>query len=85
MSQEELRDLAIDMADAAASLPGDLRGIYEHLKKLGSARAVARAMGLHHSIVCDAKEQIRRRFEAAGILAYLGKRRSTPTDRGPRW
>ena len=84
MSQEDLRDLAIDLAGAAANLSARLRVILEHYTVLGSAREVAKATGLHHSSVCDALKQIKRHFEEAGLQDYLPKPRTNPTDRSTR-
>lgn len=84
MSREEQHDMCSDLRDAAAALPDHLRDIYEHLKKLGSARAVARATGLHHSSVCDSLKQIRERFEKAGLDVYAPKPCPNPTDSDTR-
>ncbi len=68
---DELRDLAIDMSNAAATLPERLRNVCEHLKELGSAREVANAMGLHRSTIYEAIKEIRTHFEEAGLTSYL--------------
>jgi len=81
---EELRDLAIDLADAASRLSPRLREIFEHYAVLGSAREVAKATGLHHSSVYDALKQIKQHLEAAGLEVYLSKRRANPTDSDTR-
>jgi len=77
---EDLRDLAIDMAEAAAALPERLREIYEQFKAHGSAQGVAEATGLHRSSVYDALEQIRQHFEASGLGKYLPEPPANPTD-----
>jgi len=76
---EDIRDLAIDMSDAAASLPDHLREIYTRLKELGSARAVANAVGMHPSSVYDAIKMIKDHFQKAGLEIYLSKPRANPT------
>jgi RNA polymerase sigma-70 factor (ECF subfamily) len=68
---EELRDLAIDMAEAAAKLPAPLREVYEQFRTHGSGQDVARVTGLHRSSVYEALAQIRQRFEEAGLGDYL--------------
>ena len=82
---EELRDLAIDMAAVATTLPDRLRTIYEHFKVCGSAQGVAQATGLHRSSVYDALAQIRQRFEEAGLDSYLPAPPANPTDSEIRW
>jgi len=82
---QELRDMAVDMADAAATLPERLREIYEQLKAHGSVEGVAQATGLHRSSIYDALEQIRKHFEDAGLDEYLPRPRTNPTDLGSRW
>ena len=77
---DDVRDLAIDMARAAAALPARLRRVYELLKELGSAREVARASGWHPSSVYEAIEQIRSHFEEAGLAEYLHSGAAYPTD-----
>lgn len=67
----ELRDLALDMAEAASRLSPPLREIFEHFAALGSVREVAKATGLHHTSVYEALRQIKVRFEEAGLGAYL--------------
>ncbi len=80
-SQEEQHDLRSDLRDAAATLPEGLREIYEHFEIEGSARGVGKAVGRHHSTVCDALKQIKEHFEKAGLDVYLPKpRRPDPTD-----
>lgn len=84
MPREELRDLAIDLADAASRLSPRLREIFEHYAVLGSAREVAKATGLHHSSVYDALKQVKQHFEVAGLDVYLSSRRANPTDSDAR-
>jgi len=81
---EELRDLAIDLAEAASRLSPRHREIFEHYAILGSARDVADAIGLHHSSVCDALKQIKQHLATAGLEVYLSKRRANPTDSDTR-
>ena len=82
---EELRDLIIDMSDAASRLSPRLREIFEQYAAQGSARKVAEATGRHHSSVCEAMQQIKRHFEKAGLEVYLPKpRRPNPTDSDTR-
>jgi len=71
MSEQEQHDLRSDLRDAAAKLPKGLREIYEHFETEGSARAVGRAIGLHHSCICDALKQIKEHFEKAGLEVYV--------------
>lgn len=66
-----LRDLTIDLRDAVSKLPPRLRIILGHYSVLGSARAVAKALGLHHSSVCDAMQQIRKHLTDAGLEDYV--------------
>ena len=81
---DELRDLAIDMSAAAATLPERLRRVYDQLKELGSARETANAMGLHRSTIYEAIKEIRKHFEEAGLASYLPESpRSTRQIRPP--
>ena len=82
---EELRDLAIDMEEAAALLPARLREIYEQFKTHGSVQEIARVIGLHPSSVYESLAQIRQRFEKAGLGDYLPPSPTNPTDCGSRW
>jgi len=82
---EELGDLIIDMTDAATVLPDRLRRVYKHLKELGSAREVAKAMGRHRSSIYNAIKEIRSHFEEAGLGIYLPGPPSNPTDSTTRW
>ena len=81
LGPDELRDLSIDVATAAAALPDHLRDIATQLKELGSARAVAAAMGLHHSTVSEAVKQIKEHFLKAGLDDYLPNRQTAQPDR----
>lgn len=81
---DEVRDLIIDMANVVAKLPDRLRNLFDYYKDLGSAHAVARATGMHHSSVCDALKKIKQHFETAGLEVYLSKPRKKPTDSGTR-
>lgn len=71
MSPEEHRDLHIDVRSAVAVLPAPLRVIVDLLMELGAVRAVARALGRHHSAIYDALRQIKRHFEEAGLAEYF--------------
>ena len=78
MSPDDLRDLRIDFAEAASSLSPRLREILDSYTILGSPRDVAKAIGLHHSTVYDALDQIKQHFMFAGLDAYLpAPRKST--------
>lgn len=68
MPRDERRDLSIDVNDRISKLPEKLRLIAIYLKELGSARAVAKVLGRHHSTICDAIEQIRDYF--GGLEIY---------------
>ena len=79
-SQEDRRDLLIDMSEAVSKLSPRDREIFEQYAALRSARAVGKAMDLHHSTVCDALAQIKEHFQKSGLEAYLPKpRKSDPT------
>ena len=79
-SQEDRRDLAIDMSEATSRLSSRHREIFEQYTVLRSARAVGKAMDLHHSTVCDALAQVKEHFQKSGLQAYLPKpRKSNPT------
>ena len=80
---EELGDLAIDLSDAAATLPDRLRNVYEHLRELGTVQDVANAMGLHRSSVYDAIKEIRTHCEEAGLGGYLPGPRPDRFNRPP--
>ena len=82
LSAEDLRDLKIDMMNAAAALPGHLREIFEHFVKAhGSVPLAAERAGVHRSTAYDLIAQIRQHFKAAGMEIYMG----SPTNLDDRW
>lgn len=68
--QEELHDLAIDLAEVLERLPPELREVAEQLKYARPA-TVARQRGVPPSTLYDAIRRIRQVFEAAGLREYL--------------
>lgn len=69
-SQEEITQLAIDLADLIATLPEPWRRLLE-LRKSRSMAQAAREMGVPRTTLNDWMRFIRLRFEQAGMRDYL--------------
>jgi RNA polymerase sigma factor (sigma-70 family) len=63
-------DLALDLEALLPSLPPDLRDLASRLM-VGSASQVARDLSIARTSMLRQVEHLRRRFEAAGLRAYL--------------
>ena len=70
MRDAPLHDLRIDVAEAVAALPEDLRDLAEELTQ-ATPTEVARRTGVPRRTVRDRVAQIRNRFERAGLRVYL--------------
>jgi RNA polymerase sigma factor (sigma-70 family) len=68
--EEELAQLASDLADVLATLPPDLRHLAEQLQTKSLAE-VARAQGVQRTTLYEQVRRLRRRFERAGLKDYL--------------
>jgi RNA polymerase sigma-70 factor (ECF subfamily) len=69
-SAEELAQLISDVTEVMASLPDDLRELAEGLISQPLA-AIAREWGVPRTTLGDRVRRLRRRFEDAGLQAYL--------------
>jgi len=69
-SNEELAQLAHDVADVMATLPNDLRDLVE-LLEIKTVSEAARAMGVPRTTLNESVRRLRRRFESAGLKDYL--------------
>lgn len=69
-SDDELSQLAIDMADVIATLPEAWRTLLE-LRKSRTMPEIAREMGVPRTTLNDWMRCIRQRFEEAGLRNYL--------------
>ena len=69
-TNEELAQLAIDVANTMASLPDDLRELAEGLKTQSIA-AIARAKGVPRTTLNESVRHLRKRFEKVGLREYL--------------
>lgn len=69
-SDEELAQLAQDMAEVIVKLPEDLRDLAERLKTQ-SVSEIARAMGIPRTTLHDSVRRLRQRFENTGLKDYL--------------
>ena len=69
-SDEELAQLAQDMADVIATLPDELRDLAERLKTQNVSE-IARDMGIPRTTLHESVRRLRRRFENAGLKDYL--------------
>jgi RNA polymerase sigma-70 factor (ECF subfamily) len=75
-TDEELAQLAADVADVLAALPAELRALAERLKTKSIAE-VARDLGVPRTTLYEAIRLLRMRFERAGLKHYL-ERSSSP-------
>jgi RNA polymerase sigma-70 factor (ECF subfamily) len=80
-SDPERRDLAIDVAGAASDLPPELRRFADALSRWNPTDA-ARRLGVGRDAVYRAIREIRARFDAAGLAAYLPADRSAASSVG---
>ncbi len=69
-SDDELAQLAIDLADVIESLPDCWRTLLE-LRKSQTMPEIARKMGVPRTTLNEWVRRIRRRFEEAGLRDYL--------------
>ena len=69
-SEEELHELALDMAGVVATMPDEWRILLE-LRMSKNMSAAARAMGVPRTTLNDWMHRIRKRFEKAGLRDYL--------------
>jgi RNA polymerase sigma-70 factor, ECF subfamily len=69
-SDEEVAMLVQDLADVMAKLPDELRGLAERLKSQ-TVSEIARDMGIPRTTLNESVRRLRRRFENAGLKAYL--------------
>ena len=84
LSEEEARDLAIDLRAVVAGLPQFLRAVCRHLMRCNTVQEAAGAAGVHRSTVYEAIHQIRTAFVRAGLEQYLPPDVPNPTVREPR-
>lgn len=66
----ERADAVLDVADAVAGLPADLRAVAEELRTHSAAEA-ARRLGVPRSTLHERVKEIRAAFEARGLDDYL--------------
>jgi RNA polymerase sigma factor (sigma-70 family) len=69
-SEEQISRLAFDLAEVLERLPPKLRDLAERLKTQSIAEA-ARTLGVPRTTVNGWVSQLRRRFEKAGLRAYM--------------
>lgn len=69
-AEEELTQLAFDLADVMSTLPESWRTLLE-LRKSRTMQEVADEMGVPRTTLNDWMRRIRRRFENAGMQDYL--------------
>jgi len=69
-SEDDLSQLASDLADVVAALPDELRDLAERLKTQ-SISEIAREVGIPRTTVNDTVRRLRQRFEHAGLREYL--------------
>ena len=69
-SDEELAQLARDIADVMAKLPDELRELAERLKSQTKSE-IARDMGVPRTTLNESVRRLRRRFESKGLKDYL--------------
>lgn len=69
-SQEELAQLAQDMAEVIAKLPEELRDLAERMKTQSVAE-IARDMGIPRTTLHESVRRLRQRFEKAGLKHYV--------------
>lgn len=70
-TEEELAQLALDLADMIATLPESWRTLLE-LRKTRTMQQVADEMGVPRTTLNDWMRRIRQRFENSGLQDYLG-------------
>jgi len=68
-SEEELRDLRLDLAEAEKALPPELRELSERLRR-ETPTEIARVTGVPRSTVYEAIARIRKRFRRHGLDQY---------------
>lgn len=69
-SEEELAQLAFDLAEVIAGMPPEMRELVERLKH-ESLSEIARDQGVPRTTLAETIRHVRRRFEAAGLKSYL--------------
>ena len=69
-NDDDLAQLAHDMADVIAKLPDELRDLANRLKTQ-TVSAIARDMGIPRTTLTDRLRSIRKRFEKAGLKDYV--------------
>ena len=69
-SEDDLAQLATDLADVVAAIPDELRDLAERLKTQSIA-AIAREVGVPRTTLNDSVRHLRQRFEQAGLRDYL--------------
>ncbi|MGE0769299.1 MAG: sigma-70 family RNA polymerase sigma factor [Hyphomicrobiaceae bacterium] len=69
-SDEELAQLACDIAEVMGTLPDELRDLAERLRT-ESVSEIARATGVPRTTLNESVRRLRRRFERAGLKDYL--------------
>ena len=69
-SEDDLAQLASDLANVVAALPDELRDLAERLKTQ-SISEIAREVGIPRTTVNDSVRRLRQRFEHAGLREYL--------------
>jgi RNA polymerase sigma-70 factor (ECF subfamily) len=69
-SEEELAQLALDLADVIATLPASWRTLLE-LRKTQTMPEIANEMGVPRTTLNEWMRRIRQRFEKAGMKDYL--------------
>jgi RNA polymerase sigma factor (sigma-70 family) len=68
---QEKAAMAVDVNEAIARLPAELRPVAEQLKERSPTEA-ARALGMPRTTLYSRLREIRERFEEAGLRIYLG-------------
>ena len=76
--QEELDQLALDMAEVIATLPESWQALLE-LRKTRTMQQAADELGVPRTTLNDRMRRIRQRFESSGIENYLAP---SPSHRG---
>lgn len=69
-SDEELAQLAQDLAEVIATLPAELRELAERMKTQSVAE-IARNMGVPRTTLHESVRQLRQRFEKTGLKDYV--------------
>jgi len=80
-SLEDLRDLAVDVDAVLSRLPPRLRDLCRRLRA-NTPTEVSQETGIPRGSLYEAIEELRRRFEKAGLKKYLSNLRRAPDASG---